>query len=323
MTLSELSKTYSKVGQNMTETGPEGVTKTAFLCITGAPNVGKSSLLNAILGQKIAIVSPKPQTTRTCIVGIHTEGDLQVVFTDTPGLLIPKDTLGQHMVRDIERASGDNDALLLVVEGGKKTKPAELAIIDNLKKRHQKAILVINKVDIVNPKERLIPQMLAFSELYDFEAIIPVSALTGNGIPILMEAIAKLAQPGPFFYPQDEITDQPERVVFAEYIREQILHFMRQEVPHGVAVMIESFEETEEGIEAGAVIYCERLSHKGMLIGKGGAMMKKIKLAAQKNLSTFLGVPVHLTLWVKVKPDWRDSEFLIRDFGLSSGEKLS
>ena len=292
-------------------------TKFAFACITGAPNVGKSSILNKILGQKIAIVTPKPQTTRTVILGIHTESNIQIAFTDTPGLLLPRDALSRNMVKGIQSAASGSDIVILVVEAGKKPKPAERSIIENLKNQNIPAILVINKIDLLKNKESMIPQIDTFSKLYDFKAILPVSAVTGYGIKDILDTVSKLAKSGPFMYDSDELTDQPERVICAEYIREQILNFMQQEVPHGVAVVIERFEETPEGIDADANIYCERENHKGMLIGKGGLVLKQIRKSAEHNLKEFFGVPVKLELWVKVKPDWRESESLIRNFGLN------
>jgi len=294
----------------------EKMTKTIFACICGAPNVGKSSLLNAILGEKIAIVSPKPQTTRTSVLGIWTEGDLQAVFTDTPGLLLPKNALGEHMVRQVEAGTSGTDCMILVVEAGKKPKPAELELIEGLKKHPRPAILVINKVDLLKDKTLLIPQIEKFTELHQFDAVVPVSAKKGDGIAIIMQELSKFAEESPFMYDPDDITDQPQTVLCAEYIREQILYHMHDEIPHGVAVMTETFERTEDGIELGAVIFCERENHKGMLIGKQGSMLKKIRLGAQKALSEFFGEKVHITLWVRVKEDWRSSEYLIRDFGL-------
>ncbi|HOP12293.1 MAG TPA: GTPase Era [Oscillospiraceae bacterium] len=292
-------------------------TKFAFACITGAPNVGKSSILNKILGQKVAIVTPKPQTTRTTILGIHTEGNTQIAFTDTPGLLLPKDALSRNMVKSIQNAASGSDIVILVAEAGKKPKPAELSVIENLNKQKLPAILVINKIDLLKQKERMIPQMDAFSKLYTFNEILPVSAVSGDGVKDILSAVSKLAKPGPFMYDSDELTDQPERVICAEYIREQILNYMQQEIPHGVAVVIERFEETSEGIDADANIYCERDSHKGMLIGKNGQMLKQIRKSAQSALKDFFGVPVSLELWVKVKPDWRENEALIKNFGLN------
>ncbi len=292
-------------------------TKFAFVCITGAPNVGKSSLLNNILGQKVAIVTPKPQTTRTAILGIHTENDTQIAFTDTPGLLLPKDALSRNMVRSIQSAASGSDIVILVVEAGKKPKPAELSVIENLNRQKPPAILVLNKIDLLKQKELMIPQMDVFSKLYPFKEILPVCAVSGDGVRDILTAVFRLAKPGPFMYDSDELTDQPERVICAEYIREQILNHMQQEVPHGVAVVVERFEETPEGIDADANIYCERDSHKGMLIGKGGQMLKQIRKAAQNTLKAFFGVPVTLELWVKVKSDWRENEALIRNFGLN------
>lgn len=291
-------------------------TKTAFICITGAPNVGKSSILNKIIGEKIAIVSSKPQTTRTSILGIYTHENVQLVFTDTPGLMLPRNALGRHMVSSIDSAEAGSDIVMLVVEASKKMKPAELSAIEKLKKSHLPAILLLNKIDVLDKKALLMPQMEEFSKLYDFSAIIPVCALNGDGIKETLRVLSDMAQPGPFLYEEDEITNQPERELAAEYVREQILKYMQQEIPHGVAVVIDKFTRGEESLEIDAVIFCERENHKGMIIGRSGSMLKQIRKGAEKTLKLFFDCPVELNLWVRVKENWRDNEYLIKNFGL-------
>lgn len=291
--------------------------KSAFICITGAPNVGKSSILNRIIGEKIAIVSSKPQTTRTNILGILTKGDTQLIFTDTPGLLQPRNKLGGNMVKSVKSSISGSDVIVLVVEAGKGLKKADFSIIDSLKASGAKAVAVINKIDLSKNKNDLIPQIERLSELYPFEAILPVSATRDDGIDRLVALLEGLALPGPFFYDENDITDQTERQLCAEYIREQILKNMHEEVPHGTAVEIERFSADEECIDVGAVIYCERDSHKGMLIGKNGEMIKKIRKASEKALGQFFEKKVVLEFWIRVKKDWRNSDYLIKSFDLS------
>lgn len=298
----------------------ESVQKNIFVCIAGAPNVGKSSILNAVLGEKITIVSPKPQTTRTAITGIYTRDDTQIVFTDTPGLMLPRDALGKRMVKSINSSVSGTDIVLLVCEPGEKVKPAELSIIEKLKAQKIRALLAINKIDKVKNKNELIPQIDLYSRLFPFEAVIPVSAVKNDGIEELIRFLLSLAQPGPFMYASDDLTDQPSSRIVSEFVREQILRQMQQEVPHGVAVITEKFERDEDGIFAQTVIVCERPNHKAMMIGKGGRRLRSIRLGAQKQLRGLFGVPVELEIWVRVKKDWRNSEFLINDFGLSDGE---
>lgn len=297
----------------------ENTTRCGFVSIIGLPNVGKSSLMNRLMGEKIAIVSPKPQTTRTRITGVYTKGDLQLIFIDTPGVHKPRTALGTHMVKQATAAAEGSDAVMLVVEAGKSPKEGEIELAENIKKRKQPAILAVNKIDALDDKFLMIPQMDAFSKTCEFKAIVPVSAVTGEGMETLLAELSALAEPGPFLFDPSTLTDQPERVLAAEYVREQILLRMRQEIPHGVAVGIENFAETEEGgLEIEATIYCERENHKGMIIGKEGMMLKAVKKAAVHNMKAFFGVPVHLTCWVKVKEDWRNSEGLIRNFGLNN-----
>ncbi len=292
--------------------------KTAFIAIVGCPNVGKSSILNRLLGEKIAIVSPKPQTTRTSIMGVLTEGAIQLVFTDTPGYHKPKTKLGEKMVKAVGEGIHDVDACLLVVEPKGEIREEELTLIKKLKSAEIPAILAINKVDTIENKEDLLARILEFSKLYDFTSIVPVSALDGNGLGELLQELKNLSFPSQHLFPDDTLTDQPEKVIAAEYIREKILKFTDKEIPHGTAVAIERFKEREDSdiLDIDATIYCEKESHKGIIIGKGGAMLKRISTAARHDMEKFFDCKVNLKCWVKVKEDWRNREGLIHNFGL-------
>ncbi len=293
--------------------------KSAFISIIGVPNVGKSSLLNRLLGTKVAIISPKPQTTRTKITGVLTEGDIQTVFIDTPGFHKPKNKLGQHMLRAVGDSLGGIDGAVLVADAGAKALRAEeKELIEKLKQHRIKAILALNKIDTLPSKELLLEKMAQFAALYDFEAIVPLSALKGENIEALKAELAKFAVEGPFFFPEDTLTDQPERVLVSELIREKMLKLLSQEVPHGVAVSIEKMRMRESGdvMDVEAVIYCERESHKGIIIGKKGAMLKRISTEARLDMERFFDCKVNLSTWVKVKEDWRNRQGLIHNFGL-------
>ena len=293
--------------------------KSAFISIIGVPNVGKSSLLNRLLGTKVAIISPKPQTTRTKITGVLTEGDIQTVFIDTPGFHKPKNKLGQHMLRAVGDSLGGIDGAVLVADAGAKALRAEeKELIEKLKQHRIKAILALNKIDTLPSKELLLEKMAQFAALYDFEAIVPLSALKGENIEALKAELAKLAVEGPFFFPEDTLTDQPERVLVSELIREKMLKLLSQEVPHGVAVSIEKMRMRESGdvMDVEAVIYCERESHKGIIIGKKGAMLKRISTEARLDMERFFDCKVNLSTWVKVKEDWRNRQGLIHNFVL-------
>ncbi len=292
--------------------------KTAFLAIVGCPNVGKSSLLNRFLGEKIAIVSPKPQTTRTRIMGVLTDGAVQLVFTDTPGYHKPKNKLGENMVRAVGEGINDVDACLFVVEPEGEIRDAELTLIKKIKKAELPAVLAINKIDTVENKETLLSRIAEFAALYDFNAIVPVSARDGNGLDELLNELKSLAFPSEHLFPDDTLTDQPEKVIAAEYIREKILRYIDKEIPHGIAVAIESFKERPDSdiLDIEAAIYCEKESHKGIVIGKGGEMLKRISTSARKELERFFDCRVNLKCWVKVKEDWRNREGLIHNFGL-------
>ncbi|MBQ2758595.1 MAG: GTPase Era [Clostridia bacterium] len=292
--------------------------KTAFIAIVGCPNVGKSSILNHLLGEKIAIVSNKPQTTRTRIMGVLTRNEIQLVFTDTPGYHKPKNKLGEKMIKAVGEGIRDVDACLFVVEPKGEIKEAELTLIKKFKKDNLPVVLAINKIDTVQNKEDILARILEFSKLYDFEAIVPVSAIDGNGLADLLGELEKLSFPSQHLFPDDTLTDQPEKVIAAEYIREKILRYLDKEIPHGTAVAIEFFRERETGdiLDIDATVYCEKESHKGIIIGKGGEMLKKISTGARIEMERFFDCKVNLKCWVKVKEDWRNREGLIHNFGL-------
>ena len=291
------------------------MTKSAMITVCGRPNVGKSTLTNALVGEKIAIVSNKPQTTRNRIIGIVTHGDTQLVLLDTPGFIRPRNRLGEYMVNVVKESVTDVDAVLFLVEPLPEAGPGEEALIARFKESDVPVILVINKIDTVE-KQQLLQVIAAYSALYDFEAVIPVSAKTGDGLPDLLAEMDKLAVEGPHLFPEDEITDQPERQICAELIREKILLNLEKEIPHGTAVEITKFSERENGIlDIDATIYCEKASHKGILIGKNGAMLRKIGSEAREDMEAFLGAKVFLQTWIKVKENWRDSDVMLRNFG--------
>ncbi len=294
------------------------MTKTAFIAIVGCPNVGKSSILNKIMGTKIAIVSSKPQTTRTKIMGVLTEGDIQLVFTDTPGYHKPHNKLGEKMNQAVGDSIGGVDACLFVVESKGDIKKGEYELLEKFKNLKVPVILAINKIDMIKDKEELLERIVQFNGLFDFEAIVPVCASTGEHIDELVDEMKKLAFDSPHFFPDDTLTDQPERVLASEIIREKILRLMDKEVPHGIAVSIEKMRErdNQDILDIEAIIYCERESHKGMVIGKKGSMLKKISTYARQDLESFFGIKVNLQTWVKVKEDWRNREGLIHNFGL-------
>ena len=298
-------------------------TKTAFVAIVGCPNVGKSSLLNKMLGQKVAIVSAKPQTTRTRIMGVLTEDETQLVFTDTPGYHRPKNKLGEKMVKAVIDGIDGVDAALLVVEPEKEDdevlRPAEEELLKRIKRESIPCVLVINKIDTVAEKENLAVRIAELMQLHDFEAIVPTSAVKGEGVDEVIAELGKLAQESPHFFPDDALTDQPERVIAAEIIREKMLRLLDREVPHGIAVSIEQMHEREDGsgiVDIDATIYCEKESHKGIVIGKKGAMLKKISTYAREDMEKFFDCHINLQCWVKVREGWRDREGLIHNFGL-------
>lgn len=296
--------------------------KSAFIAIVGRPNVGKSSLLNRMLGTKVAIVSSKPQTTRTRITGVLTEGDTQLVFVDTPGMHSPKSTLGKYMVRSINESVGGVDCCMLVTEAGKEAGATELRLIEKFKSIEMPVILAINKIDTIKEKEKLMKQILDYSRLYDFQAVVPVSAENGNGIQGLKDELKNQAMEGGHFFEDDTLTDQPERVLASEMIREKILRLCDKEIPHGIAVVVEKMKmrESKEILDIDATIYCERESHKRILIGKNGSMLKKISSFARQDMERFFGCKVFLQTWIKVKEDWRNSKQLMRNFGFDEND---
>ena len=292
-------------------------TKTAMITIAGRPNVGKSTLTNYLVGEKIAIVSNKPQTTRNRICGIVTKGDTQFVFVDTPGYHRARTKLGDYMVNVARESIADVDLTILVVEPVANIGPQEEGLLEKIKGSNCPALLAINKIDTVE-KEALLEVIAVYSQAAEFKAIIPISAKTGDGVDALLAECQKYAVESPFLFDEDLTTDQPERQVMAEIIREKILWNLDREIPHGTAVEITRFSERDSGIiDIDATIYCEKASHKGIIIGKQGAMLKKISTQARSDCEKFMGTKVYLTTWVKVKENWRDSDFLVRNFGYS------
>ena len=290
-------------------------TKSAMITIAGRPNVGKSTLTNYLVGEKIAIVSNKPQTTRNRICGIVTREDTQFVFVDTPGYHRSRTKLGDYMVNIARESIADVDATILVVEPIASIGAQEEGLIEKIKGSKCPAILAINKIDTVE-KDALLEVIAVYSQTGIFDAIIPISAKTGDGVEQLLKECEKYAVEGPFLFDEDLTTDQPERQVMAEIIREKLLWCLDKEIPHGTAVEITTFSERDSGvIDIDATIYCEKASHKGIIIGKQGAMLKKISSMARQDCEKFMGTRVYLTTWVKVKENWRDSDFLVRNFG--------
>lgn len=290
--------------------------KSAFIAIVGRPNVGKSSILNRLLGQKIAIVSSKPQTTRNRITGVLTEGENQLVFFDTPGMHKPKNSLGKYMVRSVNESVGGVDCCMLVVEAGREAGQTELDLIEKFKMMDMPAILAINKIDMLKEKDALMKQILAYSKLYDFEAVVPVSAQDGSGMTELLDELKNQATEGGHFFDDDTLTDQPERVIVAEIIREKILRLCDKEIPHGTAVVIEKMKTRDNGIvDIDATIFCERDTHKRIIIGKNGSMLKKISTFARQDIEKFFDCKVFLQTWIKVKEDWRNRAQILQNFG--------
>lgn len=291
------------------------VTKSAIISIVGRPNVGKSTLLNKLVGAKIAIVSNKPQTTRTRITGVVSRGNCQFIFQDTPGLHKPRSRLGDYMVKVVRDTVSDVDIAALVVEPTPKIGPAEQELIDRMKEFHMPSILIINKIDTVK-NEDLLAVIAAYSQVHDFDAVVPVSAVNETNLDILFEEFEKFAIEGPQLFPDDMLCDQPERQLAAEIVREKMLLLLDKEVPHGTAVAVERMKEREDGlVEINATIYCEKKSHKGIIIGKQGAMLKKIGAQARADIEELLDARVFLELWVKVKEDWRNNQYQMRNFG--------
>lgn len=294
------------------------MTKTAFIAIVGCPNVGKSSILNRLLGQKVAIVSEKPQTTRTKIMGVLTKDDIQLVFTDTPGFHRPRNKLGESMVRAVGDSIAGVDACLFVVEPEGELRSAELELIEKFKKNSLPVILAVNKIDLLARRESLMDRIVRFTAVYDFCAVVPVSAVKGDNMDALERELNALANPSPHFFPEDTLTDQPERVITGEILREKLLRLLDKEIPHGIAVSVEKMAERENSdlLDIEAIIYCEKDSHKGIIIGKNGAMLKRVSTRAREDMERFFQCRVNLQCWVKVKEGWRNRDGLIRSFGL-------
>ena len=291
------------------------ITKTVMTAVIGRPNVGKSTLTNAMVGEKIAIVTSKPQTTRNRIFGIVNKDDTQIILMDTPGFHKARNRLGDYMVKVVNESVTDVDAAVLVVPPVPEIGTQENLLIEKIKEAGVPALLVINKIDTVE-KDEILAVIAAYSAVHEFDAVIPISAKLGDGVQILTEELCKYAQPGPALFPEDMITDQPERQICAEIIREKLFICLEREVPHGTAVEITKFSERENGIiDIEATIYCEKDSHKGMIIGKRGAMLKKIGELSRKDIEEFMGAKVYLQTWVKVKENWRDSNAQLRNFG--------
>lgn len=291
------------------------ITKTAVVSVVGRPNVGKSTLTNKLVGQKVAIVSSKPQTTRTRITGLLNKNGTQYVFLDTPGLHKPRTQLGDYMCKVVTDTVSEVDAAMLVVEPIANIGPAEESLIAQIKAHHMPAVLVINKIDTVK-KEELLNVIATYAAAHEFEAVVPISARTGEGLDDLLSELSKYAIEGPQLFPEDMVSDQPERQLVAEIIREKMLRLLDREVPHGVAVGIERWHEREDGlVEINAVIYCEKASHKGIIIGKQGAMLREIGKQARGDIERMLDAKVYLELWVKVKEGWRNNQYQMRNFG--------
>ncbi|MBQ8311190.1 MAG: GTPase Era [Clostridia bacterium] len=288
--------------------------RTGFISIVGRPNVGKSTLLNSILGEKIAIVSPKPQTTRTRIAGIETRGEDQFVFLDTPGIFKPQNTLGDFMVKVANSTMQESDAVILVADAGYRPGDVEEKIIEYLKKSGTPAVLALNKVDLYR-REQIAEAIVAYAELFDFHAVVPISAKRGKAVNEILDECAKLLREADWFYEEDMITDQPQRQMVAEIIREKILRTLDKEIPHGVAVVIEEYRDEGSIVRIRAEIFCEKASHKGILVGKNGETLKRIGSYAREDMEKLLDAQVYLNLWVKVKENWRESARGILDFG--------
>ena len=293
--------------------------KSGFAAIIGMPNVGKSTLLNKIAGQKIAIISEKPQTTRNKILAIYTTDERQIIFTDTPGIHKPHNKLDEFMVNVANESMNETDVLLFVVDATQKIHDTEREIVKSISKTGMPCILVMNKIDGIK-KEDLLPRIAEYSSMHEFDAIVPISAKTGDGVDILIENISEYLEEGPQFYDEDMVTDQPEKQIAAEIIREKMLWLLQKEVPHGVAIEITKMQEREKITNIYATIYCEKPSHKGIIIGKNGEMLKKIGTLARGDIEEMLDKKVYLELWVKIKTDWRNSDFLIKNFGYTQSE---
>ena len=288
--------------------------KTGFIAIVGRPNVGKSTLMNSILGEKVAIVSSKPQTTRNRIMGIYTQSEDQFVFLDTPGIHRPKNSLGEYMVKTANSSMTEADAVVLVIDAGREISQVEENVIDYLKRSSTPSVLVLNKIDMYR-REQIAQTIDAYSKKYAFDAFVPISAKKGENVKIVIDECSKFLHESEWFFPEDAITDQPERQMVAEIVREKILRTVNKEIPHGTAVVIEEFKDMGSLIRIRAEIFCEKPSHKGIIVGKNGAGLKLIGTYARQDLEKFFGTKVFLDLWVKVKENWRDSVATVSNFG--------
>ena len=292
------------------------MSKTGFIAIVGRPNVGKSTLMNTVLGEKVAIVSSKPQTTRNRILGILTRGENQYVFIDTPGIHRPKNALGDYMVRTANASMQGADAVILVADAGYEISPVEQNVIAYLKSAGVPGILALNKVDLYR-REQIAETIAAYAALHSFAAVVPICAKNGKNVDELLDECTPFLSPSDWFFPEDAVTDQPERQVAAEIILEKLLRTLNKEVPHGVAVVIDRYVDEKSMVSIYATIYCEKPSHKGIIVGKGGEELKRVGSYARADLEKLLGVRVYLNLWVKVKENWRDSARGVTDFGYS------
>ena len=290
------------------------MTRTAFIAIVGRPNVGKSTLMNHLLGEKVAIVSSKPQTTRNRIAGILTKDEDQYVFLDTPGVHKAKNKLGEYMMKSVRSTVGSADAVILIAEAGHPAGDIEKNLIGQIKKSELPSILVLNKIDLVN-REKLAETIAGYAALHDFDAVVPTCAETGKNVEDVLEEVSQFLYESDWMFDEDSLTDQPERQIAAEIIREKILRTLSDEIPHGTAVVIEEFAEDDRMIRIRAEIYCEKQSHKGIIVGKNGESLKKIGSYAREDMENFFGMKVYLNLWVKVKEKWRDDTFSLNNFG--------
>ena len=292
------------------------IKKSGIITICGRPNVGKSTLTNALVGEKIAIVTNKPQTTRNRICGVRTRGESQFVFVDTPGLHKARTRLGDYMVNVVKESVADVDAVMLLVEPIPNVGGPEEQLIARMKKLSCPAVLVINKVDTLDKKEKLLEVIQTYEQVHQFQAVVPISAKTGEGVDELLDVLESYLPQGPQLFPEDMTSDQPERQMMAEILREKLLLCLDKEIPHGTAVEITRFaERDDEVVEVEATIYCEKNSHKGIIIGKGGSMLKKVSTLARQDMERFMGTKVYLQTWVKVKENWRDNPAAIQNFG--------
>ena len=293
--------------------------RTGFIAIVGRPNVGKSTLMNSILGEKVAIVSSKPQTTRNRITGIHTKGEDQFVFLDTPGMHTPKNSLGEYMVKAADSTMRDADAVVLVVDTGKEISQVEENVIAYIKKSGIPSVLALNKIDMYR-REQIAETIAKYADKHGFDAFVPISARSGKNVDELLAECSKFLSESPWFFPDDMVTDQPERVIASEIIREKILRTLNKEIPHGTAVVIEEFKDERSLISIRAEIFCEKASHKGIIVGKNGAALKLIGTYAREDLEKLFGTKVYLNLWVKVKENWRESARTVSNFGYRDEE---